>query len=577
MRVQQAIPEIKPVTAANELDQIDRLPPRMSCDVVVVGYGPVGMIQAALLAQRGLKVIVVERFPMRYALGRAGHFDGEIFRTFQQLGIADQMELLVRPMLQWQLVTAEMEVLATIKLGESGAGWKDSYLSYQPEFEILFDARVRELGVRIFMGLNAVALEQDADGAHLTVCATDESLGVPVSDKFRGQTCVIDAAFILGADGAKSFIRDAIGVKRHDLGFKANAQLVIDFEHKDPDRDLPSLPEVFQILDIKRPRLAGRWSGGRFSRWEFHARDGESREDLANVERCWKFLADWGVYPGDGTIARHAVYTFESTLAEKWRVGRVLLVGDAAHTMPPFRGQGLCSGIRDALNLAWKIPAVLAGEASLEFLDSYQTERAPHAEDIIELSMAFGRMALMTDPEEARKRDEMFRAGPAPTAPPFPRLGAGLIRSSASPDAHLTDGRPSIQARVALGRQVDRLDEFFAPGWRIVSRHPVSPGLFNQEQQEFMAKLKIQTAHVSRGATAQFIDLDGEYDMLYRVTGRKAFLIRPDHYVFGSVRTMEELPALLDELAASLAQHKWHGHSADQKQTAQPVPVPTGA
>ena len=527
--------------------------------MAVVGYGPVGMIQAALLAQQGLKVIVVERFPQRYMLGRAGHFDGETFRTFQHLGIAEEMELLVRPMLQWQLVTGEMEVLATIKLGESGAGWKDSYLSYQPEFEVVFDAKVREFGVRVFMGLNAVGIEQKDDRVCLTVKGSDDSIGVPVPDKFKGQTCVIDAALVVAADGARSFIREALGVGQRDLGFKANAQLVIDFEHTDPDRDLASLPEVYQILDIKRPRLAGRWSGGRFSRWEFHLMEGESRKEFSTEEICWKFLADWGVHPGDGKVARHTVYTFESKIAKQWRVGRVLLAGDAAHTMPPFRGQGLCSGIRDAINLSWKIRAVLAGEAPLEFLDSYQSERAPHAEETIALSMGFGKMVLMMDPEEARMRDEMFRAGPAPVAPPLPRLGDGIVRASGTPDEHNSDGRPSFQARVAFGRQVERLDEFLAPGWSIVSRHPVPASLFNDPQRRLMAKLKMQTAHVSRGASAQYIDIDGEYDILYRTTGRKAFLVRPDHYVFGSVRTIEELPALLDELADSLKQYGWNG------------------
>ncbi len=559
MKAKHTIPDIKPVTPANELDHLDQLPQRLSCDVVVVGYGPVGMIQAALLAQQGLKVIVVERFPGRYMLGRAGHFDGETFRTFQHLGIAEEMELLVRPMLQWQLVTGEMEVLATIKLGESGAGWKDSYLSYQPEFEVVFDAKVRELGVRVFMGLNAVSVEQKDDRVYLTVNGSDDSIGVSVPDKFKGQTCVLDAAFVVAADGARSFIREALGIGRRDLGFKANAQLVIDFEHADPDRDLASLPEVFQILDINRPRLAGRWSGGRFSRWEFHLMEGESREEFSTEEICWKFLADWGVFPGDGKVARHTVYTFESKIAEQWRIGRVLLAGDAAHTMPPFRGQGLCSGIRDAINLSWKIPTVLAGEAPLEFLDSYQSERAPHAEETIALSMGFGKMVLMMDPEEARKRDEMFRAGPAPVAPPLPRLGDGIARTSGSPGAHNSDGRPSFQARVAFGRQVERLDEFLAPGWSIVSRHPVPASLFNDTQRQLMTKLKMQTAHVSRGASAQYIDIDGEYDMLYRNTGRKAFLVRPDHYVFGSVRTVEELPALLDELAESLKQYGWKG------------------
>ena len=557
MSHKQAIPEIHPVTPANELDQMDRLPPRMTCDVVIVGYGPVGMIQAALLAQRGLKVIVIERFPTRYALGRAGHFDGETFRTFQQLGIAENMELLVRPMLQWELVTGSRELLATIKLGESGAGWKDSYLSYQPEFEVLFDAKVRELGVRLFMGLNAVAIEQDAHGVHLAVEASDDSSGLPVPDKHKGQTCTIDAAFLLGADGAKSFVRSALGIERRDLGFKANDQLIIDFEHNDPDRDLPSLQEVFQVLDVNRPRLAGRWSGGRFSRWEFHLLEGEQREDLATEETCWKFLADWGVYPGDGRIARRAFYQFESKIAEQWRVGRVLLIGDAAHTMPPFRGQGLCSGIRDAINLSWKIPAVLRGAASLEFLDTYQSERVPHAEETIALSMAFGKMVLMMNPEEARMRDEMLRAGPAPVAPPLPRIGPGVVRSVDSPDSHSTDGRPSFQARVALGRQVDRLDEFMSPGWSIVSRHPVPSSLFSERQLTTMSRLEIQTAHVSRGATAQYIDVDGEYDMLYRNTGRKAFLVRPDRYVYGSVSAIADLPSLIDELATSLEQLGW--------------------
>ncbi len=557
MSVNHPIPEIKPVTPANEMDQIDHLPERMECDVVIVGYGPVGMIQAALLAQRGLKVIVVERFPTRYALGRAGHFDGETFRTFQTIGIAQDMELLVRPMLQWQLTTADMEVLATIKLGESGAGWKDSYLSYQPEFEVVFDAKVRELGVRVFMGLNAIGIEQDANGAHLTVKPSDDSIGVPVENKHGDATCVIDAKFILAADGARSFVRDYLNIGRRDLGFKANAQLVIDFEHTDPDRDLESLPEVFQILDVERPRLAGRWSGGRFSRWEFHLREGELREDFLKEETCWNFLAHWGVHPGDGRVARQAVYTFESKIAEQWRVGRVLLIGDAAHTMPPFRGQGLCSGIRDAINLSWKLPAVMSGEADIKFLDSYQSERVPHAEEVIALSMAFGKMALMMDPEEARKRDEMFRTSPAPVAPPLPRIGDGLVRDIDSPYAHPTDGRPSFQARVARGRETDRLDEFLTPGGSMVSRTPALPSLFTDKQQAFMSKLKLQTAHVSRGATAQYIDIDGEYDMLYRTTGRKAFLVRPDHYVYGSVASLDDLPALIDELAANLATHGW--------------------
>ena len=532
----------------------ERLPAYMACDVAIVGYGPVGMIIGTLLAQRGRSVIVVERFPTRYDLPRAGHFDSETMRTFQNLGFAESIELIARPMLQWHLVTAERELLATIKLGEGGAGWKESYLTYQPEFEEIFDARARELGVRVFMDTTAVEIEQHEDGVRLSVrSSSDATSGVSV----------IEASFVLGADGARSFVRDAIGIKQLDLGFKANDQLVIDFEHNDPDRDLPQLPEVYQVLDFKRPLLAGRWSGDRWSRFEFHAKEGESREYLESDETCWKLLAQWGIYPGDGKITRHSVYSFESRLASEWRVGRVLLIGDAAHTMPPFMGQGLCSGIRDALNLSWKMDAVLTGEADLNFLDTYESERAPHARALIEMSIAVGNLVLMSDPEQARQRDEMLRSGHAPRAPIFPRLGAGIVRPEGSLDSHQTDGRPSRQARVAFGRRVDRLDQFLKPGWKIISRHPLPTSLFDDRQQSLLSALDIDFAHASRGASAQYADIDGEYDLWYRETGRKAFLLRPDNYVYGSVRTIEELPALLDELGSTLTAHGWH--AADTK------------
>ena len=525
----------------------------LSCDVAVVGYGPVGMIISILLAQRGYSVIVVERWPTRYDLPRAGHFDSETMRTFQGIGFAEAIELIARPMLQWDLVTAEREVLTQIKLGLGGSGWKESYLTFQPEFEAIFDARATELGVRVFMDTTATKLEQDANGARLFVQSSSQPGPEP---------SVIHTSFVLGADGAGSFVRSNCEIERVDLGFKANDQLVIDFEHNDPDRDLPQLPEVYQVLDINRPLLAGRWSGSRWSRFEFHAKEGESREYLESLDTCWKLLESWDIYPGDGKIIRHSVYSFESRLASRWRVGRALLIGDAAHTMPPFMGQGLCSGIRDALNLVWKLDAVLAGKASQELLDTYESERKPHVEAVIHMSIGVGNMVLMTDPEQARQRDQMLRSGQVPQAPVFPRMGDGIVRSADSPDHHESDGRPSRQARVALERRVDRLDQFLKPGWKVISRFPVPMNLFSQTQQELSAALGLQFAHVSRGANAQYVDIDGEYDMWYRETGRKVFLLRPDNYIFGSVRTLEELPALLDLLGDQLAAHGWYDAKA---------------
>ena len=533
------------------------------CDVLVVGNGPVGMTCAALLAQRGLEVIAVERHPQRYSLSRAGHLDGETMRTLQRLGVADAIELVAQPMLDWELVTAEREVLAHITMGDDGSGWRTDYLSHQPEIEAILDARARELGVRVQMGVTAEAIDQSADGVATTVRDTDGEAAART----------IESAYLIGADGAQSFVRGAIGVARRDLGFPPLSQLVIDFEHDDPDRDLPQLPEVYQVLDPRRPSLAGRWSGGRWSRWEFALLEGERAEWLAGDATCWRLLRDWGIGPEHGRIDRRAVYTFESRLAERWRAGRVLLMGDAAHTMPPFMGQGMCSGLRDAANLAWKLTAVLRGEADDVLLDSYETERAPHVHGFIEMSMEVGRMVLMTDPEQARRRDELLRSGPPPRPPLFPRLTSGIVRGPDAPralDGPGGDGRPSLQARVAHAGRAARLDDHFPaePSWRIVARHGVPPDLFDERQHRLLAALRMQVVHVSRGAGAPYLDLDGDYDLWFRATGRKAFVQRPDGYVFGTADTIEDLPELLDELRASLAAHGWHG-------PASPVDSPT--
>ena len=243
------------------------------------------MIIGTMLAERGRSVIVVERFPTRYDLPRAGHFDSETMRTFQNMGFAEAIELIARPMLQWHLVTAEMELLATIKLGEGGSGWKESYLTYQPEFEKIFDARALELGVRVFMDTTAVKLEQDGEGCRLFVRSSSDP-GAELS--------VINASFLLGADGAGSFVRNALGIERVDLGFKANDQLVIDFEHNDPDRDLPQLPEVYQVLDFNRPLLAGRWSGDRWSRFEFMRKRVRAVNTLRATRRAGSCLRSGG-------------------------------------------------------------------------------------------------------------------------------------------------------------------------------------------------------------------------------------------------------------------------------------------
>jgi 3-(3-hydroxy-phenyl)propionate hydroxylase len=533
--------------------QAAAVPGRISCDIAIVGYGPVGMVLSGLLAKRGFDVVVVERHHELYPLARAGHYDGETMRVFQELGVADQVELAAQPMLRWDLVTAEKEVLTTIHIGEGGAGWKESYLSYQPEIERILDVRARELGVRLIRGVTAEQVEQTSDRASVTCRSVDDETAAPI---------VVDAAYVIGTDGANSLVRTSLGIERAELGFAPMDSLVIDFKLDDPDREIADLPEVQQVLDTTRPQLAGRWEGRNYMRFEFALHEGEDPDGFADRDNCWKLLGMWGLTPRDGHIERGVVYRFEATLAPRWRDGRVLLAGDAVHTMPPTMGQGLCSGIRDAVNLAWKLTAVMRGDASQELLDTVESERGAHVRALTDRCIALGELWNTRDAESAHRRDEMLRMGNVPPAPVFPRLGPGIV-TPGSDDAPIPDGRPSPQSRVAFEGRADRLDEF-GHGWKIVTRHAVPRDLFTEDQRKVLAELDVELAHVSRGpGPGYYVDLDGEYDLWFRRHGVRAFVQRPDKYVFGAVEDLDALPALVDRLAESLAASGWKFRSVD--------------
>ncbi len=305
----------------------DRLPERISCDVAVVGYGPVGILLSALLAKRGLKAVVLERWPERYKLPRAVHFDGEIMRTaFQVLDIAEQIEMISRALVSFETVTPQGEILETVVAPYfDGSGWRPDYLFYQPEFEDVLVARGLELGVCVFMGATVTDVKQYPHKVELTVHP---------SDNLEGEPSIVDASFVFGADGAKSFSRQVIGASKVDLGFPKIDNLVIDFIHNDPDRDIPQMAENRSIVDPKRPTLTGRWAGGAMSRFEFRVFEHEDRDFLESDEKVWSLIAPYGLSPDTGMIHRKTIYTFESSVTSSWRDRRVFLLGDSAHTIP---------------------------------------------------------------------------------------------------------------------------------------------------------------------------------------------------------------------------------------------------
>jgi flavoprotein hydroxylase len=493
-------------------------------DVAIVGYGSVGQTLAILLAQRGWHVGVFEKQPAPYPLPRAVHFDHEVGRILQAAGVADGVagKTETADAYEWRNAAGETLLRFTSRaLGASG--WPEANMFAQPDLERLLDARGRALpGIAVHRGHEVIGL--DAGAPALEVATAD------------GRRRSVAARYVVGCDGANSFVRTQIGATVTDLGFFFD-WLIVDV--------LPARPTVWrplniQICDPARPTTLVSGGPGR-RRWEFMRLPDESIEELNNEATAWRLLEPWDVTPANARLERHTVYRFQARWVDGWRHGAVLLAGDAAHQMPPFAGQGMCSGLRDAANLAWKIDLVLAGKASESLLDTYASERIPHVRSTIEMSMALGRVICVPDPAEAAARDAAMiaatRAGAPSVPPPAWRLGPGAF---AADDPHARD--LFVQGRVARGERSGLLDDVLGGGWTLLGRDAV-PRL-EREAATFFAALGGTVAGFGADGLR---DLDGVYARWFADAGVGAVLQRPDFYVFGTAVT-PDASALVEEL-----------------------------
>lgn len=383
------------------------------CDLLVVGLGPVGDVLAGLGKIHGLSVIAIDRAPALFPLPRAAVFDHEIMRIFQMIGVAQEIEPLCRVPDRYQFLTAGGEVLLDFPVIPIGPfGWAETYALHQPAVEEVLRRSLDTLGVDVRLGVEFKGMVQDAEGVAVDVLAD-------------GSVSQIRARYVVGCDGSWSPVRQSMGADLDDYQFD-EPWLVLDTIIEDP-QDLPIVCQ--QICDPKRPVTHMAMSGKRF-RWEFMLKPGEAAEDMLDDARIRELLAPWNCADRI-EIERKAVYRFHGLVADRWRHQRVLLAGDAAHQMPPFAGQGMCSGIRDAANLAWKIAAVVAGRAGDDLLDTYQIEREPHVRAIIETAIAMGKVVCILDEQaaEGRNREMLARkaSGAQDVSVAYPALSGGLL------------------------------------------------------------------------------------------------------------------------------------------------------
>ncbi|MGZ4185580.1 MAG: bifunctional 3-(3-hydroxy-phenyl)propionate/3-hydroxycinnamic acid hydroxylase MhpA [Solirubrobacteraceae bacterium] len=515
-------------------------------DVAIVGYGPVGQALAALLARVGHRVEVFERFTHTYRLPRAVHLDHEIMRLLQSLGLADELADEMIPVHDYQWFGADGEpVLRFERQSPAPSGWDGSYMFFQPELEAALDRLgCADPTVTVHRGWVAQGLADSDAGVEVTVRRIDDDGG---GLAHTGDRRTVRARWVIGADGANSFIREAAGITRRDLGFQER-WLVVDAEPRDMSK-LAHLPIACQWCDPARPTTQMQ-SGPRHRRWEFMLLPDELAADFEEPERVWSLLEPW-YSPEDGSLTRSTVYEFRSMLANQMRVGHVLLVGDAAHLTPPFLGQGLCSGLRDAANVAWKLDLVLRGIAREQLLDTADAERQPQNEAIIRLAIELGKVLCELDPEAAAKRDAMLRtAGPPPPLELAPLRAGVLHQPIGQPDP--VAGTLSVQGAVQRAGRTGRFDDVVGGGFQlIVAQGDPLEGLSHRERK-LLDLLGATIASLDPAAPHGVRDRDGRLTAWLFEHNAHAVLVRPDFYVFGAAASAHAVPELLQDAQTQL-------------------------
>ncbi|OLT05527.1 monooxygenase [Pseudonocardia sp. CNS-004] len=522
-------------------------------DVIVVGAGPVGLLTARLLGLAGHDVHVVERWPEPYPLPRAVHFDHEIGRLLQSAGLGDRVRAVserVPDFYEWR--NRDGDTLLRIDWSQDGAcGWPVANFFSQPALEAVLAESVEELpNVRLSRGLEVVGLaERDGE--------VEVSVAGGTSERLR-------ARYVVGCDGANSFVRRHLDTDLTDLGFDFDWLIVDVLPHDERDWS----PMNWQLCDPVRPTTIVSGGPGR-RRWEFMRLPGEDRAELDSLDTAWRMLAAWGRNPDNTTLERHAVYTFQARWADSWNRGRLLLAGDAAHLMPPFAGQGMCSGLRDAANLAWKLDRVLRGACAPELLDSYTSERREHLQHAISMSVALGRTICVLDEDEARERDRRMRAtggDPRLALPPMPpeRLGPGAWDTTLTPEA--VQGQLTPQFRVSDGDASGLLDDLVdtgtGPGFTLIGLGVDPAAELTGEQLDVLDVLGVrslvlvdeqQVAQVRPAQrTRRLVAHDGRARDWFAAAGASVVLVRPDFYAYGAVEDPRRVGVLVERLHADL-------------------------
>ncbi|MGY2113088.1 bifunctional 3-(3-hydroxy-phenyl)propionate/3-hydroxycinnamic acid hydroxylase MhpA [Nocardia gipuzkoensis] len=549
----------------------------LDVDVVVVGLGPTGLTLANLLGRRGVRVLVLEREPEYYGSARAVYTDDEGMRIFQTAGAADELaaDMNVDSTVQW--VRGDGSVLAQFHRIDRPLGWPVVNFLYQPYLENTLE---RALGryphVTVRRGREVVGFDQDADGVSVEHAeCRGTGYGKLPADTDLGTAERVRSKFLVGCDGGRSVVRTELGIEMSGTSFPER-WLVVDLRARDGVDAFRHLPYFDFVCDPELP-IVSCPQPDRHHRFEFMLTPTQTKEQMEDADTVRRHIARF-VDPDEVQVLRKLVYTFNAVVADRWRDGRILIAGDAAHMTPQFIGQGMNSGVRDADNLSWKLTAIIEHGAALRILDSYESERRPHAEAMIDLSVLNKKLVSIDNKVLAAARDIGLT-----TALRVPGLGGWIRAAKMKPRPRFRRGAylglprrglrgiegtlaPQPEVRDYDGRH-RRLDEALGIGFAILGYGVDPRRAFGAGELAILRNLDAAFVTVyplggrPQGKPGEgrddVVDVEDHTGTLTRWLGKAGLrtggvvVLRPDRFVFGTAAAGQGAP-LIAELVRQL-------------------------
>ena len=481
-------------------------------DVTIVGLGPAGGTLANLLAMHGFSILILDREKSFYPLPRAVHFDDEIMRVFQTIGITK--DFLKHTIINkgTKFVNSKDKVILDWPRPKkiTDNGWYPSYRFHQPDLEKKLRKKLKNY--------KKVSIEQNSEVKK--IINSKNQVDIIYANISSHKEYIVRSKYLVGCDGANSITRKQMKTTMDNLGF-TQKWAVVDLILKKKKNNLPD--RTIQYSNPKQPATYCRNVGKR-RRWEFAIKKNHSDKKVLSERYIWNFLKPW-LKKSEAIIERKTIYTFESAIARKWRKGRVFIAGDAAHLMPPFMGQGMCAGIRDASNLAWKIANCLRNKFNETLLNTYQSERSLNVKEYIETTMRMGEFVNAVESIQITDNIRSDNKGIKSMQSIKPKLGKGL--------GNLKDknrGKTFPQFKLKNNKTLD--NNFSKKGMIVLSSD------INPKTSKYYSILKAKNfSNVSR---------------YLKNIKSKAILVRPDRFILASARSNKEVNLLLKKYSSIL-------------------------